>query len=119
VVSLVELGTHRPMAAVIAGPGESEMAMARRLIHLLPNDSLLLADRLYGVGKFLVAFLKLFSDGRNRAQQPIVLTDGAAYNRSITETHFPKAINIIDLYHAREHLHELVNLLGYEDHAGI
>ena len=54
--------------------------------------------------------------GLNRDQQPIVLTDGAAYNRSITETHFPKAIHIIDLHHAREHLHELVNLLGYEDH---
>ncbi len=65
VVALVELGTHRPMAAAIARPGESEMAMARRLIHLLPGACLLLADRLYGVGKFLVVFLKLFAQGDN------------------------------------------------------
>jgi hypothetical protein len=65
VVALVELGTHRPMAASIARPGESEMAMARRLIHQLPGGCLLLADRLYGVGKFLVAFLKLFAQGDN------------------------------------------------------
>lgn len=65
VVALVELGTHRPMAAAIAHPGESEMAMARRLISLLSNGCLLLADRLYGVGKFLVAFLKLYAEGGN------------------------------------------------------
>ena len=65
VVALVELGTHRPMAAAIARPGESEMALARRLIHRLPGGCLLLADRLYGVGKFLVAFLQLFAQGDN------------------------------------------------------
>ncbi len=65
VVALVELGTHRPMAAAIARTGESEMVMARRLIHLLPGGCLLLADRLYGVGKFLVAFLQLFAQGDN------------------------------------------------------
>ena len=65
VVALVELGTHRPMAAAIARPGESEMALARRLIGLLPGGCLLLADRLYGVGKFLVAFLQLFAQGDN------------------------------------------------------
>lgn len=63
VVCLVELGTHRPIAAAIAHDGESEMALARRLIGSMPVNSLLLADRLYGVGKFLVAFLKLFVDG--------------------------------------------------------
>ena len=50
-----------------------------------------------------------------KAQQLVVLTDGAAYNRSIAETHFPRAVHIIDLYHAREHLHELCKLLGFAD----
>lgn len=53
--------------------------------------------------------------GVTQAQQLVVLTDGAAYNRSITETHFPTAIHIIDLYHAKEHLHDLCKLLGYPD----
>ena len=65
VVVLVELGTHRPMAAAIAGNGESEMALARRLTAMVPPGCLLLADRLYGVGKFLVTFLKLFADGQS------------------------------------------------------
>jgi hypothetical protein len=63
VACLVELGTHRPIAAAIARDGESEMPLARRLIAAMPLQSLLLADRLYGVGKFLVTFLKIFSEG--------------------------------------------------------
>ena len=62
---------------------------------------------------------RIFGEATRRdvtqAQQLVVLTDGAAYNRSIAETHFPKAIHIIDLYHAREHLHELGKLLGFAD----
>ncbi len=42
-----------------------------------------------------------FSTGR----RVIVLTDGAAYNKTIGQMHFPSAQHIIDLYHAREHLH--------------
>ena len=53
--------------------------------------------------------------GVTQAPRQVVLTDGAAYNRSIAETHFPEAIHIIDLYHAREHLHELADFLGYDD----
>ena len=42
--------------------------------------------------------------GLDRAQQIIVITDGARYNRTIAQTHFPEAIHIVDLYHAFEHL---------------
>ena len=43
---------------------------------------------------------------------PIVLiTDGAQYNKSIAELHFPNAVHIIDLYHAFQHVHELITLL--------
>ena len=41
----------------------------------------------------------------------MLLTDGATYNRSIMQMHFPHAIHIIDLYHAREHLHCVSKLL--------
>lgn len=60
VVVLVELGTHHPMAAVIGTEREGEMTLARRLIGKVPEKSLLLADRLFGVGTFMVAFLKLW-----------------------------------------------------------
>jgi hypothetical protein len=42
--------------------------------------------------------------GLERAAQVIAITDGAAYNKSVLAEHFPRAIAILDLYHAREHL---------------
>jgi hypothetical protein len=46
--------------------------------------------------------------GLERAGQVIAITDGAAYNKSILAEHFPRAIPILDLYHAREHLAALL-----------
>lgn len=42
--------------------------------------------------------------GLAQAQQVIVLTDGARYNRTLAQTHFPGAVHIVDLFHAYEHL---------------
>jgi len=67
VCSLMELGVHNPLAVRIGRAGESELALAYRLLEALPPQSLLLADRLYGVGKFLVAFLSRFVDGQSDA----------------------------------------------------
>ncbi len=41
----------------------------------------------------------------------VLITDGAHYNKSIAELHFPNAVRIIDLYHAFQHLHQLAALL--------
>ena len=49
VATLLEVGVHNPLATGIARHGESELALARRLITQLPKRALLLADRLYGV----------------------------------------------------------------------
>jgi hypothetical protein len=46
--------------------------------------------------------------GLRRATRVVVLSDGAAYNKSIAEEHFPRATHIIDLYHARERLAEFI-----------
>ncbi len=43
--------------------------------------------------------------------QIVLITDGAHYNKSIAELHFPNAVHIIDLYHAFQHVHELAVLL--------
>ena len=48
--------------------------------------------------------------GLDQARTVVVLTDGAAYNKTIAQTHFSNAVHIIDLYHAREHLHSLAVL---------
>lgn len=42
--------------------------------------------------------------GMAGARRAVVITDGARYNKSIIDEHFPDAIRILDLYHAREHL---------------
>lgn len=49
--------------------------------------------------------------GLFHARQAVVLTDGAKYNKTIVETHFPQAVHIIDLYHARENLIDMAKLL--------
>ena len=49
--------------------------------------------------------------GLRQALKVVVLTDGAAYNKSIIAEHFPHAIHILDLYHAREHLADILKLL--------
>jgi hypothetical protein len=51
---LLELGLHNPLAAAIGRKGESEWALALRLLAQLPKGALLLGDRLYGVAAFTV-----------------------------------------------------------------
>lgn len=49
---LLEVGLHNPLAAAIGRQGESEWALAQRLLAQLPKHALLLGDRLYGVIAF-------------------------------------------------------------------
>ena len=49
--------------------------------------------------------------GLTMAEKVAVIADGAHYNWEIAALHFPGCIEIVDLYHAREHLHELCQLL--------
>ena len=49
--------------------------------------------------------------GVAHAQRVVVLSDGAAYNKTIAQAHFPDARHIIDLFHAREHLTTLADAL--------
>ncbi|HEX5007370.1 MAG TPA: IS4 family transposase [Hyphomonadaceae bacterium] len=49
---LLEIGLHNPLAAGIGRRGESEWALAQRLLAQIPKGALLLADRLYGVTAF-------------------------------------------------------------------
>ena len=53
--------------------------------------------------------------GLYNAKKVAVLTDGAAYNKTIVQTHFPRATHIIDLFHSREHLSDTCKLLVPEN----
>ena len=49
--------------------------------------------------------------GLQQARQMVVIADGARYNWEIAALHFPNATQIVDLYHARQHLHILATIL--------
>jgi len=53
--------------------------------------------------------------GMAGAGRVVVITDGAAYNKTIIEEHFPHAIQILDLYHAREHLAKFIRDILHQD----
>ena len=56
-------------------------------------------------------FAEAIRRGSRRADKTIVLGDGALQIWNLAEEHFPGAIQIVDLYHAREHLNELAKVL--------
>jgi hypothetical protein len=49
--------------------------------------------------------------GLRRAAQVIIIADGALWVWGLAAEHFPGAIEIVDLYHAREHLNDLSKLV--------
>jgi hypothetical protein len=51
--------------------------------------------------------------GADHVRQLTVLGDGAAWIWNIASRKFPEATQIVDLYHAREHLHDLARLLEF------
>lgn len=53
--------------------------------------------------------------GLEQAQQVIALTDGARYNRTIIQTHFPQAVHIVDLFHSYEHLNTIAHVFWGQD----
>jgi hypothetical protein len=51
--------------------------------------------------------------GADHVRQLTILGDGAAWIWGIASGKFPEATQIVDLYHAREHLHDLARLLEF------
>jgi hypothetical protein len=51
--------------------------------------------------------------GADHVRQLTILGDGAPWIWNIATSTFPEATQIVDLYHAREHLHDLARLLEF------
>jgi hypothetical protein len=51
--------------------------------------------------------------GADHVRQLTILGDGAAWIWNIASSKFPEATQIVDLFHAREHLHDLARLLEF------
>ncbi|MGO9561632.1 MAG: ISKra4 family transposase [Candidatus Korobacteraceae bacterium] len=66
--------------------------------------------------------LRLYNEawrrGWSRAQKKVVIGDGAVWIWNLADQHFPSAIQIVDLFHARQHLWELSAKLYPQDEKG-
>ena len=51
--------------------------------------------------------------GSDHVRQLTVLGDGAAWIWGIATSQFPEATQVVDLFHAREHLHDLARMLEF------
>ena len=60
-------------------------------------------------------YLEAWNRGWSRAAKKIVIGDGAEWIRNLAQIHFPGAIQIVDLYHARQHLWEVARVLCPND----
>jgi hypothetical protein len=60
-------------------------------------------------------FLEAWTRGWSRARIRVVMGDGAEWIWNLAALHFPGAILIVDLYHARQHLWEVARSLYPED----
>jgi Uncharacterised protein family (UPF0236) len=56
-------------------------------------------------------YLEAWKRGWSRAEKKVVMGDGAEWIWNIADQHFPGAIQIVDLFHARQHLWELTRKL--------
>lgn len=62
-------------------------------------------------------YTEAYRRGWSRATHRVVLADGQHYNWGIAQEHFPGAVQIVDLYHAREHVWKLGAKLYPSDQA--
>jgi hypothetical protein len=60
-------------------------------------------------------YVEAWKRGWSRAQKKVVIGDGAEWIWNLAQQHFPGAVQIVDLYHARQHLWELARLLYPND----
>ena len=60
-------------------------------------------------------YLEASQRGSSSAVKKVVIGDGAEWIRNLADLHFPEAIQIVDLYHARQHLWELARKLHPND----
>lgn len=63
-------------------------------------------------------YLEAHQRGWNQARKKVAMGDGAEWIWNLAQLHFPEAIQIVDLYHARQHLWNVARLLHPGDEAG-
>jgi hypothetical protein len=98
------------VGAVFEGiPGRERSELAPGVFLDEPGPIKYLARRMSAeaFGRFLYALAQ--RGGLDRALEVVLLGDGARWIRRVAEEHFPNAVHIVDLYHAREHVWKVAN----------
>jgi hypothetical protein len=62
-------------------------------------------------------YLEAWNRGWSRADKKVVIGDGAEWIWNLADIHFPGAVQIVDLYHARQYLWDLARRLHPNDPA--
>lgn len=62
-------------------------------------------------------YLEAWNRGWSRAEKKVVMGDGAEWIWNLADQHFPGAVQIVDLYHVRQHLWDLARRLYPNDPA--
>ena len=60
-------------------------------------------------------YVEAWKRGWSRAEKTVVIGDGAEWIWNLAKEHFPGAIQIVDLFHARQHVWDLARLLYPND----
>lgn len=60
-------------------------------------------------------YVEAWNRGWSRAEKKVVVGDGAEWIWNLADQHFPGAVQVVDLYHARQHLWELTRKLHPND----
>ena len=63
-------------------------------------------------------YLETWKRGWSRAEKKVVMGDGAEWIWNLADQYFPGAIQIVDLFHARQHLWEVARKLYPNDESG-
>jgi hypothetical protein len=98
------------VGAVFEGiPGRERSELAPGVFLDEPGPIKYIARRMsaQAFGGFLYALAQRC--GLDRAREVVLLGDGARWIRRLAEDHFPNALHIVDLYHAREHVWKVAN----------
>ena len=61
-------------------------------------------------------YVEAWKRGWSQAEVKVVIGDGAEWIRNITDQQFPGAIQIVDIWHARQHLWDIARALHPLDH---
>jgi hypothetical protein len=60
-------------------------------------------------------YLEAWNRGWSRAEKKVIIGDGAEWIWNLADQHFPGAVQVVDLYHARQHLWDLARTLHPND----